>query len=186
MDTEGVSLREEFSDLMDMPALSLRQYLAGIDAICKLAPMRPEQLDVSYPLEAIEGRTLVSIEGEYHGFRSVKGNVVYLSDLDPRVRLLNVLELWLSPQVSCFSDSILWRLYQDENRQVLVLAAKKDRRLEGIVCFCGKTLEFKGGGIALVEVEGSTLKVHGEGLQWKPLGSELGWEEYQSLNCTRS
>lgn len=173
MDTEGVSLSEEFAGLLGMRKITLGQYLAGIDAVCKLAPTRPDKLDLSYPLESIEGRTLVSIEGESHGLRSADGNTVYLSDLDPRGRLLDVLEPWLASPVSCFSDSILWRLYQDDKRKILVLAAKKDRKLEGIVRFSGRTLEFKKGLIALVEVEGSALKVHGDGVSWKQIGSGI-------------
>lgn len=177
MDTEGVSLSEEFAAMMGMPQLTLAQYLTGIDAICKLDPGRPEQLDVSYPLASIEGRSFLSIEGEPHGLRSMSGNTVYLSDLDPRVRLLDTIGLWLAPRVKCFSDSILWRLYQDGQRQILVVAAKKDRKLEGIIHFSGRTLEFKKGLIALVEVEGSSLRIHGEGVSWEQIGSEMAVDE---------
>ena len=170
MDTEGLAIREEFAEIMDMPVLPLELYLAGIESVCTLpAPNRPDRLDVYYPIEGEQGRVLLSIEQEPHGIRSPKGNVIYLSDLDPRQRLLEIIEPWLSPEVTCYSDSIQWRLYRDGDRSLLVCIARQDAQLRGLIRWAGHEVEFRAGTSAFVENRAGELNIRGEGLDWRIL-----------------
>lgn len=167
MDTEGVLLRDEFAQLLGIPSLSLASYLEGIDARCDLPNTRPEKLDVYYPLKGDPERLLVSVEDEPHGIKSPEANVIYLADLDPRIWLLEIIQDWISPEVVCYTESILWRLYRDDDRRLLVLAARKDRELSGIVRFEGMEFEFEGGSVALIERSAAGFSVHGENLIFK-------------------
>jgi hypothetical protein len=114
---------------------------------------------------------LISVEQESHGIRNVKGNVIYLSDLDPRHRLLAVIEPWLSPEVTCYSDSIQWRLYREGDYSILVCIARQDSQMRGLIRWAGHEIEFKGGTSAFVENRAGELKVRGEGLDWR-MGGE--------------
>ena len=163
-EVEGGSLVAEFAALLDMPELPLSRYLAGIDAVCTLPNGRPQQLHVSYPLRGDAARLYTSIEDEPHGIRSPSGNVHYLTDLDPLDRFFDVLEPNLTKgKVHVSSPTILWRLFRDSaQREILVLIARKDRRLEGIIEFAGKTIAFDGGTVAHVISTGSDVKVQGQ------------------------
>jgi len=165
MDTNGGSLREEFAGLMQMPPLPLENYLAAIDAVCTLPLNRPDKLDICVPIDGDPARTLVSIEQEAHGIRTPQGNVVYLTDLDPRQRLLDVLDPWLGSEVTCYSGSIQWRLYRDEDRSILVCIARQDLQMRGLIRWAGQEIEFRSGLVALIENRSGELKIHGEGLQ---------------------
>jgi hypothetical protein len=168
-DLEGNSLVEAFAELLGAEPLPAADYLAAIDSRCTLPHGRPDKLDVYYPLAKGTERLRVSLEGEPHGITSADGNVIYLTDLDPRDRLLDILNGWVAPEVACFSDSILWRLYREGDRDLLVLAARKDRQLSGIIRFAGKTIEFQGGVAAVIESAGEELTVHGDGIVWKEI-----------------
>jgi len=171
-DLSGESLRADFAELLASPELSLEEYLEGVNAVATLPPYRPESLDVGYPLSGEEARLLCTLEGEPHGMRSPSGNCVYLSDLDPRRELLDVITPWLTSDVACFSDTILWRLYREESRSLLILISRKDRELSGLVRVAGHSLEFSGGTIARVTwEEGHVPLVEGVGVsvQIKPI-----------------
>ena len=167
MDTEGGLLRDEFAQMLGIPPLSLGNYLEGIDARCELPLTRPEKVDVYYPLKGAPDRLLISIEDEPHGIKSAGGNVIYLTDLDPRTRLLKVIQGWISPEVICYSENILWRLYRNDARSILVLTARKDMELSGIVRFEGMEYEFEGGSVALIEQSADGFQIHGENLALK-------------------
>jgi hypothetical protein len=97
----------------------------------------------------------------------VQGNVHYFTDLDPLTRILEVIEPALNSGVRCASASILWRLYRDESREILVVVARKDRRLDGIVKFAGHTIEFEGGTVAHVIAQDGGVKVHGDDVLYR-------------------
>lgn len=164
--TEGKSIHSEFSALMEMEPLSLEEYLASIDGSCQLPKGRPEKLEVCVPMSGAEEQLLISSEGELNGIRNQAGNCLYLTDLDPRERLLALIQPWLEPSVSCHSDAILWRLYRSTERETLVLAARQNRRLEGVVQFAGRYLKFSDGLVAFVEWEEGQLTVHGVNVTW--------------------
>lgn len=169
---EGGGLSAEFATLMDMPELPLADYLATLDSAFILSESRPNLLDVCVELEGNPQRLLTSIEGERHGVRNEAGNVVYLTDLDPRERLLDVIGPWLDPGVACYSGTILWRLYRDAGRELLVCIARQDRKLEGLVRWGGEEVEFLSGTVALLERAEGKLKIFAEGADYKILGGQ--------------
>lgn len=170
MDTAGQLLRDEFAQLLDMPVLTLERYLAALTAVCTLPLDRPENLDVCVPLDGEESRLLISLENERHGVRNATGNVIYISDLDPRERLLHLLEAWLTPEVTCHSASIQWRLYRDGPRAILVCIARRDSQLRGLIRWGKHEVEFSAGTVALIETVAGELKIHGDKLKWNAVG----------------
>ena len=166
-DVDGKPLVAEFAQLLEMPELPLERYLAGIEAAATMPANRPQRIDVTYPLRGDAKRITVSTEDEPHAIRNTRGNVHYLTDLDPLTRLLDVIEPAFSPEVRCASASMLWRLYREEGRDILVLIARKDRRLDGIVKFAGHTIEFEAGTVAHVIAQDGTVKVHGDDVLYR-------------------
>lgn len=164
MDMQGHCLRAEFADLIGMPQLPLDRYLGRIYSACTLPLNRPEKLDLCYPLDGERDRVLISVEDEPHAIRNNAGNVYYLSDLDPRQRLLAIIEPWLSREVTCYSDSIQWRLFKDSDRTLLVCISRQDRHLQGLIRWAGREVEFVSGTIAFLELRNGELNVSGEGL----------------------
>lgn len=148
---EGVCLEDEFAEMMGLPGWSLVRYLNRIDAVCTLPKYRPDRLDVVCELTGEPERVLVSTEGERHGITNMEGNAVYLSDLDPRERLMDVIEPWLKSEVTCWSDTILWRLYREETRDLLICVAREGRRLRGLVRWGKEEIELDSGTAVLLE-----------------------------------
>jgi hypothetical protein len=167
LDLDGKPLVAEFARLLDMPEIPLERYLAGIDAAGTLPAGRPQQLDLTFPLRGDARRITVSVEDEPHAIRSARGNVHYLTDLDPLTRLIDLIQPALMPDVYCASDAMLWRLYRDGARDILVLVARKDRRLGGIVRFAGQAIEFEGGTVAHVIAQDGAVKVHGDDVLYR-------------------
>ena len=159
LDTEGASISGDFRCLLEMPELSLPDYLAGIDAAYTLPGYRADILDVHYELEGKSPRHLISIEGQKHGVRNASGNVVYLTDLDPRERLMEVIAPWLNGEVTVHSDSILWRLYRDGARELLICIAKEKRMLCGTVRWGAERFELSAGVIAFFEKKEGRISV---------------------------
>jgi len=168
-DAAGGSIRGEFAKLMEMEELSLETYLKGIDAICTLPKGRADILDVCYELEGDPSRILTSIEGEKHGLKNKSGNAVYLTDLDPRERLLNLIEPWISSEVTCYSDNILWRYYREQEREFVVCIAKEGRQMRGLIRWGKKEVEFHSGTSALLEKINDNLSVSSNNQDWTVL-----------------
>ena len=164
---EFQALRDEYAELLGMPVLSLERYLAAIAAVCTLPLNRAENLDVCPPLDGDKTRLIVSMENEPHGIRNVAGNVIYISDLDPRERLLHLLESWITPEVTCHSASIMWRLYREGTRALVVCIARRDSQLRGLIRWGKHEVEFAAGKVALLEQVGGELKIHGDQVKWK-------------------
>ncbi len=161
MDTDGKSMGEEFAELLQMPRLKLADYLVCMDLSEALAPTRPTRLDVTYPLRGDSARIMTSIEDEPNGIRSPDGNVVYLTDVDPRLRMLNLLQAWTAPEVQCFSETIQWRLYRKDKESFLVCIARKEVQMRGIIRFAGHEIEIKRGNLALITERGGKLEIEG-------------------------
>lgn len=177
LDLGSSSLRSEFAKLMGIPELSLETYLSGVDAVCTLPNNRPDHLDVCYELSGVPARRLTSIEGKWHGIRNETGNVVYLSDLDPRESLLQVIEPWLDREVTCYSDSILWRLYRDEERELLICIAREGRVLRGLIRWAGEVVEFRSGTSAILEKINGALSIHAQNAEHTIIRTGLEFEE---------
>lgn len=159
-DTEGFPLNEVFSQMLEMENLPLDVYLNKINSSCTLPQYRSDHLDVCYELKADFSNGMTSVEDQVHGIKNKKGNVVYISDLDPRERLLDIIEPWLSSRVICYSDSILWRLYREGDRELVVCIAKEGRTLRGLVRWENGEVEFDAGTVAIIEKADSGLSVH--------------------------
>ena len=167
---EGRDITAEFAALLGLTRpLPLAAYTEAMAASYTLPRHRAAFLDCGIALDTYTDRVSPSAEDAPMGAMDASGRVVYLSDLDPRGRLLDRVQPWLSPAVECFSDSILWRLYAGEERQVLVLIAREERRMQGIVRFAGQEFEISGGTFALAEIAGGTLQITGEDVSWRIL-----------------
>jgi hypothetical protein len=162
MDADGKSLSGDFAKLVEMPVLPLANYVAAVDQTCALSPGRPPRLDVVYPLRGDATRVQTSVEGEPHAMLNPAGNVLYMTDADPRVRLLDQVERWTSPEVKCFSESIQWRLYRKGNESILICIARKDQSMNGVVRFAGNEIEIKCGTLAFITERGGKVEVQGE------------------------
>jgi hypothetical protein len=161
LDTEGKPLREEFAALLGMAPLSFADFRANIESFSPHWDGRPEKLDIIYPLRGEAERLLISVEDEPHGMRSPDGNVFYLTDLDPRERLLNLVKDLMQPEVRCHSDSIRWRLYRRGGRSIIVCIARKERRMRGILSFAGREIEVTDGTVGFIEEEGGKIETYG-------------------------
>ncbi len=159
-DTDGLALRKEFAEIMGMEELGVESYLSGIDAIYRLPANRPEQLDVHYDLEDYSENVLQSSEGEAHAIRSRSGNAVFLSDLDPRERLVDMIEPWLDSSISCYADSILWRHYKEEGRELLICIATENRAMRGLIRWGDEEIEIRSGTRLIIERTGEGAVFH--------------------------
>lgn len=161
-DSEGGSLANDFAALLDCPAMSAEEYLAGVDAVCSLPDYRPQRIEVCRPLADELPRKLVSCEGEVHGIVNERGNVVFLTDLDPQQRLIQRIEDALSGEVSALGDNLLWRLYGTGADAVLAVAGRENRPIRGLVRWAGMELEITGGSVGLFCLNNGSLKVLGD------------------------
>lgn len=161
LNLEGESLSGAFAQMMEMPELTLADYLERIDAVCQLPTHRADQLDVCCELLCDPEQILISVEEEAHGLKHPGGNVVYLSDLDPRERLLDVVQSWLAPKIECYSDNILWRLYRQDGGEVLICVAKEGRHLHGVIRWEGAEITLESGFLAFLERENGTIQIRG-------------------------
>ncbi|NQU39175.1 MAG: hypothetical protein HQ523_04410 [Lentisphaerae bacterium] len=161
-DERGESLAEDFARLLDVPAMTAERYMEGLEAICDLPNYRPQRLEVCRPLPADWPRVLVSCEGERHGVASPDGNAVFLSDLDPGQRLVERIEDAVSPEVEAYGENLLWRLYRGDGGDLLVVVAREDRPLGGIVRWRKHGIELTGGSAGLFSMEEGSLAVRGD------------------------
>ncbi|MDD5198297.1 MAG: hypothetical protein PHC88_00710 [Terrimicrobiaceae bacterium] len=167
-DDQGCSLTDAFAGLLGIPPMTAEHYMAGLDAVCTMPDCRLQRLEVCRPLAAGLPRALVSCEGETHGVVSEEGNAVFLTDLDPQERLLERIEDALSDDVQAHGSNLLWRLYRGEEGDLLVVVAREDRPLRGMVRWQGRLIELTDGSVGLFEIRGGELSVKGD-VVWKPL-----------------
>jgi hypothetical protein len=161
-DERGESLAEDFARLLDVPVMTAERYMEGLEAICELPDYRPQRLEVCRPLPADWPRALVSCEGERHGVASPDGNAVFLSDLDPGQRLIERIEDAVSPEVEAYGENLLWRIYRGDGGDLLVVVARENRPLRGIVRWQGQSIELSGGCVGLFSMKDGSLAVRGD------------------------
>lgn len=65
-------------------------------------------------------------------------------------------------------DNLLWRLYRGKEGDLLVVAARDDRPLFGVICWQSQTIELTGGTVGLLSRQSGKLIVQGD-TTWKPL-----------------
>jgi hypothetical protein len=168
--TNGRDISAEFAELVELAKpLSLADYKSAIDAQFTLPNHRASLLDCCISMRGYSANVAVSAEGEPHAASTVSGRVVYLTDLDPRARLLDVVAPWLTPEVECYSDNVLWRLYKEGDRRTLVLIAKEGRTISALVRFAGRLWQATGGTSSLMHHADGQVTMTGDGVTWKEI-----------------
>jgi hypothetical protein len=161
-DTDGKSLEKDFAKLLDMPEVSLAHYLNALNDSGGLSWGRPPRLDLTYPLRGDKTRLQTDVEGEPSGILSPDGNVLYLTDADPRSRLLEVINSWAKPEVKCFSESIQWRHYRKGDESIVICIARKEQIMRGIVRIGGNDIEIRSGTLAFIREKAGKVEIQGE------------------------
>ncbi len=158
--TTGADLRAEFAEIAGLSEpLPFDDYWRSIKSWYTLPGGRASFLDCYVSLHAHSPSPLLSVENEPHGAANAAGNVVYLTDLDPRERLLDLVQGPAHAAATVHSDSVLWRVYENGRRKLLLAIAKEGRRLGGIVEFEGHSVRLSEGTVALVEVVDGRVSV---------------------------
>jgi len=169
-DENGKSLSADFAGLLEIPEMTAEHYMRGFDVECTLPAFRPQRLEVCRQLPSDLANKLVSCEGEVHGARASKSNVVFLTDLDPQQRLIEQIEDALDKTVKVHGENILWRLYRDGAGECLVVVPAEDRPVGGIIFW----------GAAVIEVDGGSAGVFTLGKSGKPsMEGDLSWRTIQ-------
>lgn len=171
-DENGKSLSADFAKLLEMPEMSAEHYMMGLDVECTLPQFRPQILEVCRQLSSDLPNKLVSCEGEIHGVRSERGNVVFLTDLDPQQRLVDQIEDKLSKTVRVHGENILWRLYRSDSGLSLMVVSADERPIHGIVIWGKSIIEIDGGSAGLLTITGSGKICMDGDLSWRILNGE--------------
>jgi hypothetical protein len=95
---------------------------------------------------------------------SVDGNVILLTDLDPQQRLIDHIQDVLPNETEAFGDNILWRRYRGAEPEMLVVVAKEDRPLRGLIRWGETTFELMGGSVGLFQLAGQRIRSEGDAL----------------------
>lgn len=165
VDEAGRDLTAGFATLLAIRPLHADAYDAWFRQTGAPLPQhRPERFDLAYPLAVDAARAIRSVEGGVHGVRSPAGNVVWFSGYEASQAVLAECCRLVPAAVRCHSASVLWRLYRDDGRSLLMLVAREDQELSGIVEFGGWSLRLSGGGACCLELPASGAPiVHGDG-----------------------
>lgn len=164
---DGRDIVAEFAEYAGIRPLPFAKFQQSVFNRCKLSLDGPHHWDVNVPLDITGGVPVLNREQEASCAKNKAGTFFYMTELVPREELADLLETLTQPQVTCYSDSIEWRLYrQSDGVRKLVLIAKKFRRMRGIVRFAGHDIEIHDGlqAIATVGADGK-LEIHGDGLE---------------------
>jgi hypothetical protein len=161
---EGRNIVAEFAACAGIKPLSFSAFQRSVFNRCKLSLDGPHRWDVVVPVDVTNGVLLPNTEGEPRGARNQAGSFYYLTDLVPRNELASMLESMVEPPVICYAKTIEWRLYrQKDSTQKLMLMATKFQKMQGIVRFAGREIEFREGLLALVTLHSDgRLEVQGE------------------------
>lgn len=175
VDAAGRDLSAGFAELLAIRPLHADAYDAWFrETGAPLPQGRPERFDLAYPLVVDAARAIRSTEGAVHGVRSPAGNVVWYSGYEASQAVLAECRRRSPSAVQCHSASVLWRLYRDEGRTLLMLIAREDQELSGIITFGSCSLRLSGGGACCLELsDGAPPIVHGDGsVSWSLLPEE--------------
>ena len=148
-DESGESLSADFAKLLEMPEMSAEHYMDGFD--CTFPSSRPYRIEACRQLSSALPNKLVSCEGESHGVRA--GNTVFLTDLDPQLRLIEQIEDVKS--IKAHGSNLLWRLYRDASGDSLVVVSANGEPLNGIICWGESIIEITGGSAGLLTLNAS-------------------------------
>ncbi len=168
-DETGESLAAEFARLLDMPEMTADHYMRGLDAACTLPKFRAQRLEVCRELSSELPNKLQSCEGEVHGVSA--GEVIFLTDLDPKNRLLEHVESVLNSAVIAHGGNILWRLYRGEADEALVVVSASEVPLRGLLAWGDDWLELDGG-FAGIFIRRPSGEIGAEG--------DISWHHFQT------
>jgi len=158
--TEGRDISAEFAQLAGLTKpISVDDYLHSLYSRYAVPSGRSVFLDCYVSLIGYAEKPLISVENEPHGVRSAAGNIVYLSDLDPRDRLLDLIASWLPSRLECYSDTILWRMYTNGERTLAIAISREGRKLHGIVNIGAHTVMLTEGTLALIDSNTGAVEV---------------------------
>ena len=162
IDAAGVDLTADFAELMGCAPIHADDYDAWFRAACPSMPQaRPERFALALPLSGDESRLIRSSEGEEHGLNAPGGNAVWFSGYEASAEVLEQCRRWAPATVECHSASSLWRLYRDEGRTLLMLVAREDCVLSGIIEVAGHSIRITGGESACILIpDGGAPQVH--------------------------
>ena len=138
-------------------------------ASCTLPKFRAQRLEVCRQLSSELPNKLESCEGEIHGVRA--GEVIFLTDLDPKNRLIEHIDPVLESPVAAHGGNILWRLYRGAADDALVVVSAADTPIRGILAWEDVWIELDGGsaGVFIRETSG---KIHAQG--------DISWHYFQT------
>ena len=154
----------------DLPSLRADEYVRGMRVRYQLPVSRPEKIDAFYPLPGDLKQVFQSTEKESDLWQS--GNVLYLSSLDPRDRLLKLIEPWLESEVEVHASDLLWRLYRREDADILVLVARQNRELRGVIRWGETLVELIDGTVAFIVKKGTKVSLWSEDAKWRQLAGD--------------
>jgi hypothetical protein len=163
VDEDGRDLTAAFAALLGMAPLHADDYDRWFrENGVPLPAIRPERFDLAHPLAA-SPRGIPSGEGDLHGLRSPDGTAAWFSGYEASEAVLAEIRRLAPPAVACHSATMLWRLYRDRDRSLVMLVAREDEELSGVVRIAGRTLELTGGTSACLELpDGGEPRVHVE------------------------
>ena len=156
-DESGEALSADFARLLEMPEMSAEHYMDGFD--CTFPSSRPYRIEACRQLSSALPNKLVSCEGEIHGVQA--GNTVFLTDLDPQLRLIEQIED--ARPIKAHGSNLLWRLYRDASGDSLVVVSANGEPLNGIICWGQSVIEISGGLAGLLTLDASGQPTQAEG-----------------------
>jgi hypothetical protein len=164
VDGAGDDLTVPFAALLGIEPLHADAYDAWFHQTGAPLPQnRPERFDLAYPVAVDAPRAIVSAEGDVHGVRAPQGETSWFSGYEASQAVLAELRRLAPPPVACHSATTLWRLYREGERALLMLIAREDEVLSGIVEFAGWHLRLDGGTCACLEIQaGGEAHLHRE------------------------
>jgi hypothetical protein len=153
LDAEGGDLTREFAALFAMPLIGADEYDAWFLATGVPMPGgRPERFDLAMPLEAEAGRLIQSTEGIPHGVRAGAGMAVWFSGYEASSEVIAQCRAWSAPAVACHAGSVLWRMYRKAGKTLVMLVAREDMELSGIIEVGGQSFRLHGGESACIVI----------------------------------
>lgn len=163
VDDAGHDLTADVASLLGIAPLRAEAYDAWFRAAAPLPGGRPERFDVVFPVSGPADRIMHNSEGDACAVRSSAGNVVWFSGYEPSTAVLQHMTNLQPPEVACHSGSVLWRLYRDGERRLLMLISREDRELSGIIEWSGYRLRLAGGESACLVLDAAGVaSIHRE------------------------
>lgn len=167
VDEAGRDLTAGFAELLAIRPVHADAYDAWFRRTGVPLPQgRPDRFDLALPLAVDPARAIASTEGDVHGVRSPGGNAVWFSGYEASEAVLAEVRRLAPPAVQCHSATVLWRLYRDAGRRLVMLVAREDQELSGIIEVAGHAVRLDGGESACIVIpDHGPVAVHADAAQ---------------------